>query len=61
MEHDIGPETTGRLVDFLKFVEEDRGARRLLLERFAGYHRSCAPGGQCATCGLSCLGPALPA
>jgi DtxR family Mn-dependent transcriptional regulator len=54
IEHDIGAVTTARLVDLLKLMQEDRSVRTLFHERFARYHRACAPGAPCSTCGLAC-------
>lgn len=57
MEHDIGPETTERLVNLLKLMADDVGVRTLFHERLPRYHRSCEPSEACSTCGLSCLSP----
>lgn len=58
LEHDISAETAERLVNLLKLMAEDRGVHRLFRERLPHYHRTCAHGEACATCGLSCLSPA---
>ena len=58
MEHDIGAETTERLVNLLKLMAEDRSVQRLFRERLPRYHRSCVSGEACTTCGLACLGSA---
>lgn len=57
LEHDLSGETTDRLVDLLRLVREDAGVRSVFEDRLPGYHRSCAPGASCSTCGLSCLSP----
>jgi hypothetical protein len=38
-------------------LNEDAVLRDSLRERLTGYHRSCAPGAACSTCGLSCVTP----
>lgn len=58
LEHDIGTQTVDRLVDLLRLLHEDPALRISLHERLARYHRTCAPGEECATCGLACLTPA---
>lgn len=58
LEHDLGASTTERLVDFLRLLHEDLNLRATLQSRLSGYHRSCAPGDECSTCGLGCLTPA---
>jgi DtxR family Mn-dependent transcriptional regulator len=55
LEHDLSGETTDRLVDLLRLVHEDPAVRSVFEDRLAGYHRTCAPGATCSTCGLSCL------
>jgi DtxR family Mn-dependent transcriptional regulator len=55
MEHDVGPETTERLVDFIRLLHEDDGLRAALQSRLSRYHRTCAPGDECGACGLGCL------
>jgi DtxR family transcriptional regulator, Mn-dependent transcriptional regulator len=57
IEHDISAVTAERLVDLLRLLREDREVGPLFRERFAHYHRSCAPGADCGMCGLACLTP----
>lgn len=57
LEHDLGEQTTGRLVDLIRLLHEDLGLRAALQNRLRHYHRSCSPGGECTTCGLGCLTP----
>jgi len=58
LEHDISEVTAGRLVDLIRLLHEDLVLRASLQERLSHYHRSCSPGDECSTCGLSCLTPA---
>jgi len=55
IEHDISSTTTDRLVDLLRLLREDGEMSALFQQRFDQYHRTCAPGSECMTCGLSCL------
>jgi DtxR family Mn-dependent transcriptional regulator len=55
MEHDVGAETTERLVDLLRLLHEDPSLGAAFRARLSQYHRSCATSGECATCGLACL------
>jgi len=58
MEHDISEGTAERLVDLVRLLHEDLVLRASFQERLARYHRTCSPGDECSTCGLSCLTPA---
>ena len=55
LEHDVSDQTTDRLVDLLRLLQDDPQAKSVVQERLAHYHRSCATGAPCATCGLSCV------
>jgi Mn-dependent DtxR family transcriptional regulator len=55
IEHDISAATTGRIVDLLKLLQEDREVGSLFRARFAAFHRSCGPTKACADCGFACL------
>lgn len=55
LEHDVSAATTGRLVDLIKLLAEDREMRDLFHARYDHYRRGCAPSDACATCGLACL------
>jgi DtxR family Mn-dependent transcriptional regulator len=55
MEHDVGPETTERLLDVLKLLREDDELRGMLVERMAEFRRRCLPQAECATCDLGCM------
>jgi DtxR family transcriptional regulator, Mn-dependent transcriptional regulator len=57
LEHDLSADTTERLVNLLKLVEEDRAVRRVFQERLPRYRRSCEPDAACASCDLACPGP----
>ena len=58
IEHDISGTTTERLVDLLRLLREDGEMSAMFKQRFDHYHRTCSPGSECMTCGLSCLTPA---
>lgn len=58
MEHDISGGTAERLVDLIRLLHEDLVLRTSFQERLAHFHRTCSPGDECSTCGLSCLTPA---
>lgn len=57
IEHDIGVSTTGRLVDLIRLLHDDQLLSADLRSRLTHYHRTCAPGEECGTCGLGCLTP----
>jgi len=57
LEHDVGSETTERLVDLLRLLHDDPELSSTLQDRLSDYRRSCAPGDECTTCGLACLTP----
>lgn len=57
LEHDIGAQTTDRIVSLLKLMAEDPSVHRLFHERLPSYHRTCAEIDGCTTCGLSCIEP----
>jgi DtxR family Mn-dependent transcriptional regulator len=58
LEHDVGSETTERLVDLVRLLHDDPALSSAFREGLAGYHRACSPGEECTTCGLACLTPA---
>lgn len=55
MEHDVGAETTERVLDLIRLMRSDRALRDLFQKRFASFHSDCRPGGSCSTCDLACL------
>ena len=50
-------ETTERIVDFLRLLQEDREVGELFRARFDAFHRSCGRTRACTDCGLACLTP----
>jgi DtxR family Mn-dependent transcriptional regulator len=60
IEHDLSEVATERLLDLIRLLRDDVELRASFQRRFAEYHRSCAPGDDCATCGLSCVAEAPP-
>jgi DtxR family Mn-dependent transcriptional regulator len=55
LEHGVSGATTERLLDLIKLLRDDRELREFFQHRFAEYHRSCRPIGECATCDLACM------
>jgi Mn-dependent DtxR family transcriptional regulator len=60
LEHVVSDATTGRMLDLLKLLREDRELRELFQHRFAEYHRACRANSECATCDLACFSSAAP-
>jgi DtxR family Mn-dependent transcriptional regulator len=54
MEHYVSSSTVDRLVDMIRFFEQQGGNGRDVLERFREYHRSCASDTECPACELNC-------
>ncbi len=54
MEHYVGSATVDRLVDMIRFFEQEGTAGRAVLERFREYHRSCGSPAECPACELHC-------
>ncbi len=54
MEHYVSSATVDRLVDMIRFFEQDDAQGRQLVERFHEYHRSCASDTECPACELHC-------
>ena len=54
MEHYVSSATVDRLVDMIRFFEQQDADGRDVLERFRAYHRSCASDTACPPCELHC-------
>jgi len=54
MEHYVSSATVDRLVDMIRFFEQQDADGRDVLERFRAYHRSCASDAACPPCELHC-------
>jgi 5-methyltetrahydrofolate--homocysteine methyltransferase len=54
--HGLSVETAEALAEYHhKLMREDLQVRSFFEQRFAKYHRACAPSDLCSTCGLACL------
>lgn len=54
MEHYVSSATVDRLVDMIRFFEQEDVAGRHILDRFREYHRSCGSDAECPACDLHC-------
>ena len=54
MEHYVGSATVDRLVDMIRFFEQEGAQGRDVLGRFRDYHRACASDSACPPCELHC-------
>ena len=54
MEHYVSPATVDRLVDMIRYFEQEDAEGRQLVHRFREYHRACASDSECPVCELHC-------
>ena len=54
MEHYVSSATVDRLVDMIRFFEQQDAGGRQMVDRFRAYHRACASDSACPPCELHC-------
>jgi len=54
LEHYVSSATVDRLVDMIRFFEQQEPEGRHVLERFRDYHRTCGSDTECPACELHC-------
>ncbi len=54
LEHYVSSATVDRLVDMIRFFEQEDAGGRPMAQRFRDYHRACASDTECPACELHC-------
>ena len=54
LEHYVSSATVDRLVDMIRFFEQQDAGGRQMVDRFRAYHRACASDSACPPCELHC-------